>query len=63
MQQYNNVEVALEGSLWAEDDTIYMDVENIYGEAREEETEKETQKKRKKQRKRKPIKRKALQKI
>ena len=45
MQQYNNVEVALEGSLWAEDDTIYMDVENIYGEAREEETEKETQKK------------------
>ena len=44
MQQYNNVEVALEGSLWAEDDTIYMDVENIYGEAREEETEKETQK-------------------
>ena len=45
MQRYNNVEVALEGSLWAEDDTIYMDVENIYGEAREEETEKETQKK------------------
>lgn len=44
MKRYNNVEVAVDGALWAEDDVIYMDVDDVFGEPKEEVTEKKTEK-------------------
>lgn len=44
MKRYNNVEVAVDGALWAEDDVIYMDVDDVFGEPKAEATEKKTEK-------------------
>ena len=44
MKRYNNVDVVAEGSLWVENDVIYMDVNRIFGEANEKETKEETEK-------------------
>jgi hypothetical protein len=44
MQRYNNVEVQLNGSLWAENGTVYMDVDKIFGDSKDE-TEANTKKK------------------
>lgn len=38
---YNNVEVEVMGSLWARDDLVYMDVDELYGQSKEKETETE----------------------
>lgn len=38
---YNNVEVEVTGSLWVQEDTVYVDVHSIYGEPKEEQTEKD----------------------
>ena len=44
MKRYNNVEAAVDGALWAEDDVIYMDADNVFGEPKAEATEKKTEK-------------------
>lgn len=43
LKKYNNVEVDITGSLWAEDDIVYMDVQKIDGELPETEKKEETE--------------------
>lgn len=43
LKRYNNVEVEVTGSLWAENDFVYIDVQDLLGDLPETETETETE--------------------
>ncbi len=43
MKRHNNTEVKVSGSLWAENDEVFIDVKEILGEIKEEESETETE--------------------